>query len=188
MRTLQLFALAILLLVSVSACGAEPKATAGFTTITAATLTPNDQIAEPTGPVVLSLTGKIGTTNSPGRLDFDMETLEKLGLIEFTVDDPYLKRATTYQGILLQRVLDIARVPQYATMLRAIALNDYATDVPIKPISQWPVLLATKRDGQRMPVADKGPIEIVFPYNSFTIDPTVYDPMWVWQLRSFEVR
>src|SRR4029434_10004736 len=101
MRTLQLFALAILLLVYVSACGAKSRATAGFTTITAATLTPNDQIAEPTGPVVLSLTGKIGTTNSPGRVDFDLETLEKLGLIEFTVDDPYLKRATTYQGILL---------------------------------------------------------------------------------------
>jgi hypothetical protein len=188
MRAFQLFTLAILLLALVSACGAEPKATAGFTTVTTATLTPNDQVAQPTGPVVLSLTGKIGTTNGPGRLDFDMETLEKLGMIEFTVDDPYLKRATTYQGVILQRVLDIARLPQDATTLHAIALNDYATDVPIKPINQWPVMLATKRDGQRMPVADKGPIEIVFPYNSFTIDPTVYDPMWVWQLRSFEVR
>lgn len=45
--------------------------------------------------MVLSLTGNIGATNGPGRLDFDMATLEKLGLIEFTVDDPYLKRATT---------------------------------------------------------------------------------------------
>jgi hypothetical protein len=188
MRTLQLIALAILLLALSSACGAEPQATAGFTTITTATLTPNDQIAQPTGPVVLSLSGKIGTTNSPGRLDFDMETLEKLGLIEFTVDDPYLKRATTYQGVMLQRVLDLARIPQDATTLHTIALNDYATDVPIKPISKWPVMLATRRDGQRMPVADKGPLEIVFPYNSFTIDPAVYDPMWVWQLRSVEVQ
>src|SRR5215212_1333736 len=121
MHTRQVIALAILLFAFASACGAEPKAT-GFTNITAATLTPNDQIAQPTGPVVLSLTGKIGTTNSPGRLDFDMETLEKLGLSEFTVDDPYLKRATTYQGIILQHVLDIARVPQDATTLRAVAL------------------------------------------------------------------
>jgi hypothetical protein len=109
-------------------------------------------------------------------------------MIEFTVDDPYLKRPTTYQGVIVQRVLDVAHIAQDATTLHAVALNDYATDVPIKPLGQWPVMLATKRDGQRMPVSDKGPIEIVFPYNSFTIDPTVYDPMWVWQLRSFEVR
>ncbi len=49
-------------------------------------------------------------------------------------------------------------------------------------------MLATKRDGQRMPVSDKRPLEIVFPYNSFEIDPVAYDPMWVWQLRSIEVR
>ena len=66
MRTLQLMALAVLLLALASACGAEPKATSGYTTITTATLTPNDQVAQPTGPVVLSLTGKIGTTNEPG--------------------------------------------------------------------------------------------------------------------------
>ena len=97
MRTFQLIALAMLLLALVSACGAEPKAT-GFTTITPATLTSNDQIAQPTGPVVLSLTGKIGTTNGPDRLDFDMETLEKLGLIEFTVDDPYPQARDNLSG------------------------------------------------------------------------------------------
>jgi hypothetical protein len=82
----------------------------------------------------------------------------------------------------------VVQVAQDATTLHTVALNDYATDVPIEPIGKWPVMLATKRDGQRMPVSDKGPIEIVFPYNSFQIDPTVYDPMWVWQLRSIEVR
>ena len=76
MRTLKLIALAITLLALASACGAEPKANAGFTTITPATLTANDQVAAPTGLVVLSLTGKIGATNAPGRLDFDMDARE----------------------------------------------------------------------------------------------------------------
>jgi hypothetical protein len=188
MRTLKLIAIGTLLLTLLLACGAEPKVDAGFTTITAGTIAPNDTIALPSGPVVLSLTGKIGVTNVTGRLDLDMDTLERLGLSEFTVDDPYLKRSVTYQGVLLKRLLDVARVSQDATTLHTVALNDYATDVPIEPLGKWPVMLATKRDGQRMPVSDKGPIEIVFPYNSFKIDPTVYDPMWVWQLRSIEVR
>ena len=84
MRTLKLITLTLILLALASACGAEPKANAGFTTIAPATLTANDQVAPPSGPVVLSLTGKVGATNGPGRLDFDMETLEKLGMIEFT--------------------------------------------------------------------------------------------------------
>jgi hypothetical protein len=188
MRTLKLIAIGVLLLTFLSACGVQPTTEAGFTTVTAGTIAPNDTIAPPSGPVVLSLTGKIGVTNAAGRLDLDMDTLERVGLIEFAVDDPYLKRSVTYQGVLLKRLLDVARVPQDATTLHAVALNDYATDVPIEPIGKWPVMLATKRDGQRMPVSDKGPIEIVFPYNSFQIDATIYDPMWVWQLRSFEVR
>jgi hypothetical protein len=188
MSTLKRIALGVLLLTLLIACGAETGTRSAYTTISTGTLTPSDSIAPPAGPVVLSLTGKIGVTNAEGRLDLDMNTLERLGLIEFTVNDPFLKRGVTYQGILLTRLLEVARVPQDATTLHTVALNDYATDVPIAPTRTWPVMLATKRDGQRMPVADKGPIEIVFPYNSFDIDPITYDPMWVWQLRSMEVR
>lgn len=185
----KLLIISIFVCLCLSACGAASNsANPGFTIITAGTLSPSESIAAPSGPVVLSLSGKIGVTNAADRLDFDMETLERLGVVEFTVDDPFLKRSITYQGVLLRRLLEVARVPQEATTLHTIALNDYATDVPIEPISAWPVMLATKRDGQRMPVSDKGPIEIVFPYNSFEIDPVAYDPMWVWQLRSIEVR
>jgi hypothetical protein len=185
----KLVIIGVFLCVCLSACGtASNSTTPGYTTISAGTLTPNDSIAAPSGPIVLSLSGKIGVTNTANRLDLDMETLEQLGVVEFTVGDPYLKRPVTYQGVLLKRLLEVARVAQDATTLHTIALNDYATDVPIEPVNTWPVMLATKRDGQRMPVSDKGPIEIVFPYNTFPIDPVVYDPMWVWQLRSIEVR
>ncbi len=179
-----LIAMASLLLLS---CGMTGGNAAAYRTVTPGTLTPNDPIPAPTGPVVLTLTGTIGATNGSNRLDFDMDALERIGLIEFTVDDPHLKRSVTYQGVLLQRLLDVARVGEQATTLDTIALNDYKTKVPIEATKDWPVMLATKRDGQRMPVADKGPIEIVFPYNSYQFDPTIYDPMWVWQLRSIEV-
>lgn len=188
MRPFKLIAIALLLLPLLPACGATPQTHAGYTTVTTGTITPNEQIAPPSGPVVLSLTGKIGLTNAEGRLDFDLETLERLGLVEFTVNDPHIKRLVTYQGVLLQRVIELARVSPDATTMRAVALNDYATDVPLAPVKEWPVMLATKRDGQRMPVADKGPIEIVFPYDSFPIDPETHDQMWVWQLRTLEVR
>jgi hypothetical protein len=46
------------------------------------------------------------------------------------------------------------------------ALNDYSTEIPMADFSLYPVILALKRDGQYMPVRDKGPLFIVYPYDS----------------------
>ena len=46
------------------------------------------------------------------------------------------------------------------------ALNDYATDIPLEDFKSQPVILATKRDGNYMPVRDKGPLFIVYNYDS----------------------
>ena len=50
----------------------------------------------------------------------------------------------------------------------AIALNDYMTEIPIVDFEQYDVLLALKRDGAYMPVRDKGPLFIVYPFDSFS--------------------
>ena len=172
----------------VSACGGtSPAATPPYTTISPATIAPGDPVPAPTGEVILSLRGKIGHTNVGDQLDFDMATLEKLGVIEYTVNDPFLQAPTTYRGVLMERLLAVARVPEGATTLQAIALNDYKVPVLISAVRQWPVMLATLRNGERMPVADKGPLEIVFPYDAFPIDRATHDPMWAWQLRTLEV-
>lgn len=89
----------------------------------------------------------------------------------------------TYTGVLLSNALNVARVRSDATQMRAIALNDYKVTVPLD-VTRWPVILATLRDGKRMPDTDKGPIEIVFPNKTENIDPPMlYNPMWIWQLR-----
>lgn len=176
-----------LLVILLSACGGSAATTTGYTTISPATIAPGDAVPAPTGEVILTLRGKIGHTNVGDRLDFDMETLERLGVVEFKVNDPHLKAATTYRGVLMERLLAVARVPSDAVNLQAIALNDYKVPVPISAMRQWPVILATLRNGERMPVSDKGPLEIVFPYDSFEIDRTLHDPMWAWQMRTLEV-
>ena len=52
------------------------------------------------------------------------------------------------------------------TSLTVTALNDYATDIPLEDFKNQPVILATKRDGNYMPVRDKGPLFIVYNYDS----------------------
>jgi len=48
----------------------------------------------------------------------------------------------------------------------AVALNDYTTELPIADFERYGVLLAMKRDGNDMSVRDKGPLFIVYPYDS----------------------
>jgi len=52
------------------------------------------------------------------------------------------------------------------TIATAVALNDYITEIPITDFAQYGVILALKRDGNYMPVRDKGPLFIVYPYDS----------------------
>lgn len=187
-RSLCFLGLGVVMLLS--ACGGTgPAATPQtYTVVSEATIKPGDAVPPPTDPVVLSLTGQIGQTNVEGRLDFDMKTLEQLGVIEFKVNDPYLKALTTYRGVLLQDVVKVARVPDDVTMVNAIALNDYEAIGSLTEMLQWPVMIATFRNGERMPVAEKGPMEIIFPYDDYPIDRVKYDSLWVWQLRSLDFR
>lgn len=176
----------LLLVFILSACGAGESASS-YTIVTPGTLKPGDVVPAPTGPVVLSLTGKIGVTNVNDRLDFDLPTLERLGLIAYRVDDPDLKREAEYQGVLLKQVLDVAKIAPEAKELWADALDDYKTSIPLE-VNKWPVMIATLRDGAPIPKVDKGPLEIVFPNRSYPIPAEPYNRMWVWQLTSLDVR
>ena len=47
----------------------------------------------------------------------------------------------------------------------AVALNDYSSEIPIEDFAKYHAILALKRDGEYMPVRDKGPLFIVYPYD-----------------------
>ena len=152
------------------------------------TIKPGDSVPAPSGEVILSLQGAIGQSNVDGRLDFDMTTLEQIGLIEFSVDDPHIGKRITYQGVPISALLAVAQVSNSAAEIDARALNDYEATLQIQAIKDWPVIIATKRDGERMSIVDKGPLEIVFPYGIYPINPDEFNNLWVWQLRALEIR
>ena len=69
-----------------------------------------------------------------------------------------------YEGVRVSKLLDL--VGATGTTVTALALNDYKTDIPLDDFRKYPALMATKRDGAYMPVKDKGPLFIVYPYDS----------------------
>lgn len=143
------------------AAGSTLTAAAGIAAVTRAQAAP---LAKPEGKVVLSISGLISNTNNDDKAEFDMPMIEGLGNVSWTTKTPWYKDAVTFSGVPMSKLLEV--VGAKGTSLTVTALNDYATDIPIEDFKTHPVMLATKRDGNYMPVRDKGPLFIVYNYDS----------------------
>lgn len=160
-----------------------------YTIISQPEITAGDPVPPPTDEVILTMTGKIGNHNVGDSLQFDMATLEQLGIVEYRVADKQAEEGmATFQGVLLSQLLNVAGIADDATTLHTIALNDYTVEIPLEDIETYPVLLATAVEGQRMTIERYGPTRIIYPYHAFDLDETLYDPRWIWQLATIDVQ
>lgn len=121
-------------------------------------------LAQPQGKVILTVSGLIANTNKDGTAQFDMAMLESLGLQSFKTATPWYDGPQTFEGVAMMRLMDF--VGATGSSITVKALNDYATDIPMEDFKKYPVILALKRNGVYMPVRDKGPLFIVYPYDS----------------------
>lgn len=141
----------------------------------------------PSGPVLLSITGRIGQPNAAQRADFDLAMLDALPQHEVVTRTPWFKTERRFSGPLLRDVL--AAAGARGKTLGAVALNDYKVEIPVEDTLAFRVLLATRLDGKTMAVRDKGPLFIVYPYDdSADLRSERYYNRSAWQLRSLDVR
>lgn len=141
----------------------------------------------PKGKVVLSVVGLVGQTNADKRADFDMAMLEALPQHSFSTSTPWFKEARRFTGPLLRDVLTAAGAK--GTSLRAVALNDYKVEIPVDDAMKYKVVMATRLDGQPMPLREKGPLFIIYPYDeSADLRSERFYSRSAWQLRTLEVR
>ncbi|MCB0973823.1 MAG: molybdopterin-dependent oxidoreductase [Actinobacteria bacterium] len=184
-----LVGLMALLAVLVSCGGGDSKDDAGIAKeVTEGSLVPGDDVPAPAGDVVLTITGDISTTNDGDALSFDMETLEKIGLWRYEAyDEVGLGKDAVFEGVLMSDLLDVAGVSDDASKIAALAINDYAVDIPISDVTEYPVLLATKVDGERMTVEEFGPLRVVYPSLDFDLDSAIYNARWIWQVIEFDI-
>lgn len=107
-----------------------------LTRVTAGTLAAGDPVPQPRGKPVLRLRGA-ANRNDGGATAMDLATLERLPQVRLTVHEPFRKRTMTFQGVRLR------------FSMAELAGSD--------------AVLATRADGRRIPVAEGGPLRVVFP-------------------------
>lgn len=140
----------------------------------------------PTGEPILTVSGSLGVANGDGAAAFDRGMLERLGVSSFTTSTPWYERPVAFEGVLVANLL--SAVGAKGRTVTAVALNDYATEIPVSDFQRFGVLLALKRDGAYMPVRDKGPIFLIYPFDmNPELKARLYYSRCVWQLRRMVV-
>ncbi len=118
----------------------------------------------PKGEPVLVVSGNISNTNVSGTAQFDLSMLEAIGMVTMSTKTPWYDGTVTFEGVPMEKLMKV--VGAKGKNVRAIALNDYAINIPVDDFVKFGTMLAIKRDGQYMPVRDKGPLFIVYPFDS----------------------
>ena len=138
-------------------------------------------LPKPKGEIALTVIGENLHTNAPGRAEIDWQMLKSLGVKTLKTSTPWTNGTPEFKGVLARDLLDLLAVK--GKTVRAVALNDYAFDIPISDLRRYPVLLAYEMNGKRLLLRDKGPIWLVFPMDQFAElrDRTTQRKM-VWQL------
>lgn len=118
---------------------------------------------------------------------FSVADLEKLATVEVTTTTPWTEGPQTFRGVPATALIAATGLDGAKTV-RAVALNDYAVEIPVADFAAHEVIVAIYHNGQRMRVRDKGPLWIVYPAGaSDHAAPEIRDRM-IWQLKEIVAR
>ena len=141
----------------------------------------------PSGKVLLTISGRISTTNAVGEARFDLAMLERLAGRKTVTETPWTSGTNTFLGPLGSAILDA--VGASGKVLAIKALNDYTCEIPVEDFRKWPVILATRMNDCPLTIRSKGPLFLIYPFDRY---PYLYNEIYfnrsVWQVKSIEVR
>jgi hypothetical protein len=141
----------------------------------------------PVGKPILTVAGKITVTNKDGAAEFDRAMLEALGEVSFSTTTPWFTEPVKFEGVPLAKLMDA--VGATGDRIVSIALNDYSAEMPMEDARKLGVILALKRNGEYMTVRDKGPLFIVYPFDSNPdLKAQKYYSRSVWQVARIEIK
>lgn len=153
--------------------------------ITAGPVLAEDSLARPEGAPVLTVTGDIALTNTGGAAVFDMAMLRELPAETFTTTTIWTEGEQEFTGVPIAALLELLGVE--GGTLKATAINDYSVELPVGDESTSVALLAYERNGQEMSVRDKGPLWVVYPFDSDeALQSEVIYSRSIWQLDRIE--
>lgn len=137
--------------------------------------------------VLLTVSGAIKATNAGDVAALDLAILEAMGTVEFETETIWTQGVQSFQGVPLVTLLD--RLGAEGSVIAASALNDYTIEIPMSDAVEGGPIIAFRQNGEALSVRDKGPLWVVYPYDSRSEYQTeVIYARSIWQLARIEVK
>ena len=140
----------------------------------------------PVGPVILTVVGLDRERFPGGEVLFDVDMLRALGEVEMTTSSIWTDGPHVYTGISLKTLAAALEIEN--DLLKLHALNDYAIEFPASEAYDEGPILAYLTDGAQMSVRDKGPIWLIYPFDTnIKYRTDIAFSRSIWQLDRIEV-
>lgn len=95
---------------------------------------------------------------------FDLARLDKLPQVDVVTSTQWTEGTLTFSGPALAAVLADAGLPM--APVDAVATNGYAVKLTFPPGDELIAIVATRIDGEPIDRRDKGPLWVIYPYDS----------------------
>lgn len=140
----------------------------------------------PTGGVLLTVSGEITAMNADQSLVLDRELLMALPVTTFETSTIWTDGVHSFHGVSFADL--VAEIGAEGATLLATAINDYTVEIPASDAVEGGPIIAYLMDGEEMSVRDKGPLWVIYPYDSDAAyqSELVYSRS-IWQLDRLEV-
>ncbi|MDR6192861.1 hypothetical protein QE372_005195 [Agrobacterium pusense] len=134
---------------------------------------------------ILKMQGLVAEQNIS--FELNLRSIDKMPQTSISTTTPWHRGVTTFSGVLLKDLLTAVNLT--GARLRIIALNDYEVEASIPDLVEADELLATRQNGELMAISDKGPLFMIFPFDSRSeLQHQRYYSRAVWQIAEIDVR
>lgn len=143
-------------------------------------------LAEDAMPPLLSISGVVmETTEDPG-ISLTIADLRALPETTIETSTIWTDGMHSFTGVALVDLMEELSVDD-GTLI-ATAINDYAVEIPVSDAVEGGPIIAYLMDGNEMRVRDKGPLWVIYPYDSDAAYRTeVIYSRSIWQLDRLEI-
>lgn len=135
---------------------------------------------------ILTLRGRFPKAGPDGSVSSSLSDLDALGRTSFSTATPWHDGVNEFSGVSVKNYLGaFGAAPK---TIRLVALNDYSVETDVAELIEADALLATRRNGQAMPISDKGPVFLLFPFDDRQeLKHQSYYSRAVWQLTEIDI-
>ena len=130
---------------------------------------------------VLEQVGGIQATH-----DFSLSNLQALGQDRFVTSTIWTDGEVAFEGVYATTVLKHLGIE--TGTLEIVAANDYFVEIPVADLLNSEALIAYTMNGEAMSTRDKGPLWLVYPFDSdVSYQSETYYARSIWQINKIRV-